>query len=81
MLFANVKLESIITIDRLERRDMEDFLSAHDVFGCDGRQIIFVAQVAVSLAEGIADLRNHHPQRVLRIHAEPEAHWIEHVAE
>ena len=60
---------------------MKDFLSAHCVFGRDGGQIIFVAQVAMPLAEGVADLSNHHPQFVLRIETEPETHWIEHMTE
>ena len=77
----DVKLEPVITFYGLKRGDMKDFLRAQPIFGCDGRQIIFIAKVAVPLAESVADLGNHHPQFVLRIQAEPKAHGIKHMTE
>ncbi len=60
---------------------MENLGRSQMIIGRNGAHIVVMAQVTMTVAEGITNLSNDQNQHFIRISAEPKADWIEHMAQ
>ena len=81
MRIRHIEPEGIVPLHRLKRRDIHQFLGVQLVTAGDFTQVGMVTKIAVAVAIGVCDFRDHRNQRAILAAAQPETDGIKDVAQ